>query len=100
MDFLSLANSLGPVAVIILLLIIVIMLLQKYKEISENNALKLEKHIDEQKEVDKEQDEKINFLSQHYVTKEEMFQQVGGWRAELTAVNQNILHLTELISKE
>jgi hypothetical protein len=29
MDFLSLANSLGPVAVIILLLIIVIRLLQK-----------------------------------------------------------------------
>jgi hypothetical protein len=100
MDFLSIANSLGPVAVIILLLIIVMMLLQKYKEISENNALKLEKHIDEQKEVDKEQDEKINFLSQHYVTKEEMFQQVGGWRAELAAVNQNLLHLTELISKE
>jgi len=50
MDFLSIANSLGPVAVIILLLIIVMMLLQKYKEISENNALKLEKHIiDEQK---------------------------------------------------
>ncbi len=53
MDFLSIANSLGPVAVIILLLIIVMMLLQKYKEISENNALKLKKHIDEQKEVDK-----------------------------------------------
>ncbi len=33
MDFLSNANSLGPVAVIILLLIIVMMLLQKYKEI-------------------------------------------------------------------
>ena len=76
------------------------MLLQKYKEISEKNAQNLEKHIDEQKEIDKEQEDKINFLSQHYVTKEEMFQQVGGWRAELTAVNQNILHLTELISTE
>jgi len=31
MDFLSIANSLGPVAVIILLLIIVMILLQKYK---------------------------------------------------------------------
>ncbi|MGD1818908.1 MAG: hypothetical protein ACPKOI_03375 [Pleomorphochaeta sp.] len=100
MDFLSIANSLGPITVIILLLIIVIMLLQKYKEISEKNAQNLEKHIDEQKEIDKEQEDKINFLSQHYVTKEEMFQQVGGWRAELTAVNQNILHLTELISTE
>ncbi len=78
MDFLSIANSLGPVAVIILLQIIVMMLLQKYKGISENNSLKLEKHIDAQKEVDKEQDEKINFLSQNYVIKEEMFQQVEG----------------------
>jgi len=33
MDFLSIANSLGPVAVIILLLIIIMMLLQKYEAI-------------------------------------------------------------------
>lgn len=38
-----------PVAIIFLFSIIGIMLLQKFKEISENNALKREKHINEQK---------------------------------------------------
>lgn len=100
MEFLSIVNSLGPVSVIILLLVIVIMLLQKYKELCEQEAKRLEKHIFEQKEIDKEQDDKINYLQQHHVSKEEMFQQTGAWRAELTAVNQNILHLTELLSQQ
>lgn len=99
MEFLGLVNSLGPVSVIILLLIVVIMLLQKYREEVKGQGNKLSKHIDEQKELEKEQEEKIAYLSQHYVTKEDMYQQFGGWKAELTTVNQNILHLTELISK-
>lgn len=47
-----------------------------------------------------DQDEKISHLQQHYVTKEDMFQQFGGWRTEINKVSDQILHLTELIAKE
>lgn len=99
MDFLGIASQLGPVALIILLLIVIIMLLKQYREDAKELKAIVSKMKDEQKAVDTAQNEKIAYLQQHSVPKEDMFQQFGGWRTELNNVNQNILHLTELIAK-
>lgn len=107
----SYAKSFGDVPVLIVVLLIFIALLiwlikqmasisKEVKDLKTNVDLK-----------NGEQDEKIIYLQQHYVTKEDMFQQFGGWRTEigkisdgLTKLSQNvnsqILHLTELITKE
>jgi hypothetical protein len=99
MDFLSLVNTLGPTALIILLLVIVIMQIKQYREDTQEGRKALNVLKEEQKKKDAEQDEKILYLQQHTVSKEDLYQQFGGWRAELATVNQNILHLTELVSK-
>ncbi|WP_320130265.1 hypothetical protein [uncultured Sphaerochaeta sp.] len=100
MDFLGIVNDLGPTALVILLLIVIVMLLRQYRDEVKEQKLQLKKHIDEQKETDGTQDEKIAYLQTHGVSKEDMFQQFGGWRTELNNMNQNILHLTELIAKK
>ncbi|WP_319758145.1 hypothetical protein [uncultured Sphaerochaeta sp.] len=99
MEFLGIASQLGPVALIILLLIVIIMLLKQYREDAKELKAMVSSMKDEQKAVDTAQNEKIAYLQQHSVSKEDMFQQFGGWRTELNNVNQNILHLTELIAK-
>ncbi len=52
---------------------------------------------DAQKEVDRRQDEQIQYLQLHYVPKEDMFTQFGGWRTEIGEVRKSINHLTELV---
>lgn len=99
MEFLGIASQLGPMALIILLLIVIIMLLKQYREDAKELKALVSSTKNEQKEVDAAQNEKIAYLQQHSVSKEDMFQQFGGWRTELNNVNQNILHLTELIAK-
>ncbi|MDD7202423.1 MAG: hypothetical protein SPF89_11170 [Sphaerochaetaceae bacterium] len=100
MEFLSLVNNLGPTALIILLLVIVIMSIRQYRDDVRSTKSWFASQIEEQKKRDKEQDDKILFLQQHTVSKEDMYQQFGGWRTELANVNQNILHLTELVNKQ
>jgi predicted Holliday junction resolvase-like endonuclease len=99
MEFLSIVNSLGPTALIILLLVIVIMQLKQYREDVRSVKGWVATQQEEQKKRDQEQDDRIAYLQQHTVSKEDMYQQFGGWRTELATVNQNILHLTELVTK-
>lgn len=99
MEFLSLVNSLGPTALIILLLVIVIMQMRQYRDDVRGTKEWVSRQLEKQEERDKEQDEKISYLEKHTVTKEDLYQQFGGWRSEINEVKQSILHLTELISK-
>ena len=106
----SYAKSFGDIPVlIIVLLIFVALLIWLIKQMANvSKAVKdLETKVDTK---NADQDEKIIYLQQHYVTKEDMFQQFGGWRTELGKigdgltklsqnVNSQILHLTELITK-
>lgn len=50
-----------------------------------------------QKDADRRQDEQIQYLQLHYVPKEDMFTQFGGWRTEIGEVRKSINHLTELV---
>ena len=100
MEFLGIASELGPVALIVLLLIVIVMLLRQYRDEVKEQKIWMKAHVDEQKKIDTTQDEKIAYLQTHGVSKEDMFQQFGGWRTELNNMNQNILHLTELIAKK
>ena len=107
----SYAKSFGDIPVlIIVLLIFIALLIWLIKQMSSisKTVKDLENKVDSK---NSEQDERIMFLQQHYVTKEDMFQQFGGWRTELGKigdqvtklsenVNGQILHLTELITKE
>ena len=107
----SYAKSFGDIPVLIIVLLIFIALLiwliKQMTSISKT-VKDLENKVDSK---NAEQDDKIGYLQQHYVTKEDMFQQFGGWRTEiqkiadkLTRLSDNtsnqILHLTELITKK
>lgn len=104
------AKSLGDIPLLIVLFFItlgilawvLVQLASLYKAIRE-----IRKSMDQK---NAEQDDKIAFLQQYYVTKEDMFQQFGGWRTEIGKisnqvdkmsenVNKQILHLTELVTK-
>lgn len=107
----SYAKSFGDIPVLIIVLFVFItLLIWLIKQMSSiSKAVKdLENKVDAK---NAEQDDKIIYLQQHYVTKEDMFQQFGGWRTEIAKigdqvtklsenVNGQILHLTELITKE
>lgn len=98
-EFLSTASSLGAVPTLIFLLCIVgafLIWTIRMMSVISRSVKKLE---DDTKAKDKEQDDRIAHLQQHYVTKEDMFQQFGGWRAEINKVSDQILHLTELIAR-
>jgi hypothetical protein len=99
MEFLSIINSLGPTAVIVLLIVLVLMQMKNQSKEMSGIAKRIDATASKQEEKDKEQDEKIAFLQQHYVTKEDLFQQFGGWRTELGNVNKQLLHITELVAK-
>ena len=107
----SYARSFGDIPVLIIVLFVFIALLGwLIKQMSSiSKAVKdLENKVDAE---NAERDDKIIYLQQHYVTKEDMFQQFGGWRTEIGKisdqvtklsdnVNRQILHLTEMITKE
>lgn len=107
----SYAKSFGDIPVLIIVLFVFIaLLIWLIKQMSSiSKAVKdLENKVDAK---NAEQDDKIIYLQQHYVTKEDMFQQFGGWRTEIAKigdqvtklsenVNRQILHLTEMITKE
>lgn len=99
MEFLSIVNSLGPTAVIILLIVLVLMQMKNQSKEMGGIARRIDGMAEKQAEKDKEQDEKLGYLQQHYVTKEDLFQQFGGWRTELGNVNKQLLHITELVAK-
>ena len=107
----SYAKNFGDVPVLIIVLFIFIALLiwliKQMASISKT-VKDLENKVDGK---NAEQDKQIAFLQQHYVTKEDMFQQFGGWRTEIAKISDQvtkmsdifsgqILHLTELITKE
>lgn len=107
----SYAKNFGDIPVLIIVLFIFIALLiwliKQMASISKT-VKDLENKVDAK---NAEQDKQIAFLQQHYVTKEDMFQQFGGWRTEIAKISDQvtkmsdifsgqILHLTELITKE
>lgn len=98
MEFLSIANSIGPTALIILLQVIVITQMRLYREEVKAIRVSVQRLGEEQRRVEEELTEKIVFVQTRYVTKEDMFSQFGGWRTEINEVNRNILHLTEMVA--
>lgn len=111
MEFSGFIRDLGPVPVAIFLLCICgaafFWLNHQMSDVSRSIAAMR----DEQKRKDKEQDDKIDQIINHYVQKEDMFRQFGGWRTEINKVSEQqqrmsdtltsqILHLTELLVKK
>lgn len=98
MDFLNTASSLGTVPTLIFLLCLVGAFLYWVIKTMAGISKSMKDIKEKQEKKDKEQDDKIAHLQQHYVSKEDMFQQFGGWRTEISNLSAQILHLTELMA--
>lgn len=98
MDFLNIASELGTIPTLIFLLCLVATFIAWVIKMMAGISKSIKELESAQKAKDKEQDDKIAHLQQHYVSKEDMFQQFGGWRTEIGNLSGQILHLTELIA--
>lgn len=110
-EAISYAKSLGDIPLLIVVLLLVLAFLvwaiamlnslnKAIKAVSAACDAKIKELQEREDEKNKEQDDKLAFLQQHYVTKEDMYQQFGGWRTEIGKVSDQILHLTELVTRK
>lgn len=79
MEFTSVISSYGTGAVIVVLLSILIMTLRENRKLLESFKEKDEKHDEQIKDLD----EKVCYIHDNYMTKQDCFREMEGWRTEM-----------------